>query len=49
MISGALENGLFVGLARRALVAALVEGVPTVRELLPRATAAERMLGFGPR
>jgi ribose 5-phosphate isomerase A len=35
MIPGALENGLFVGLARRALVASLVKGVATVRELLP--------------
>jgi ribose 5-phosphate isomerase A len=37
MIPGTLENGLFVGLARRAFVASLVAGVPTVRELLPRA------------
>jgi ribose 5-phosphate isomerase A len=34
MIPGTLENGLFVGLARRAFVASLVEGMPTVRELL---------------
>jgi ribose 5-phosphate isomerase A len=32
-IPGALENGLFVGLARRVLVASLVDGVATVREL----------------
>jgi ribose 5-phosphate isomerase A len=32
-IPGALENGLFVGLARRVLVAALVDGAPAVREL----------------
>ncbi|HUM09738.1 MAG TPA: ribose-5-phosphate isomerase RpiA [Myxococcaceae bacterium] len=36
MIPGTLENGLFVGLARRVFVAGLVQGVPTVRELLPR-------------
>jgi len=36
MIPGTLENGLFVGLAKRAFVATLVGGVPTVRELLPR-------------
>jgi ribose 5-phosphate isomerase A len=35
MIPGALENGLFVGLARRALVASMVQGVASVRELLP--------------
>jgi len=35
MIPGTLENGLFVGLARRVLVASMVQGVPTVRELLP--------------
>jgi ribose 5-phosphate isomerase A len=35
MIPGTLENGLFVGLARRVLVADEVDGVPTVRELLP--------------
>ena len=35
MIPGTLENGLFVGLARRVFVASLVQGVPTVRELLP--------------
>ena len=35
MIPGTLENGLFVGLARRVLVASLVGGVPTVREILP--------------
>lgn len=33
LIPGALENGLFVGLARRALVASLVDGVPDVREI----------------
>lgn len=33
MIPGALENGLFVGLARRAFVACLVDGVPAVREI----------------
>jgi ribose 5-phosphate isomerase A len=33
LIPGALENGLFVGLARRAFVAALVHGVPSVREI----------------
>lgn len=33
LIPGALENGLFVGLARRVLVASLVEGVPHVREI----------------
>jgi len=37
MIPGTLENGLFVGLARRAFVASLVAGVPTVREILPAA------------
>ena len=36
MIPGTLENGLFVGLAKRAFVASMVGGVPTVRELLPR-------------
>jgi ribose 5-phosphate isomerase A len=36
MIPGTLENGLFVGLARRAFVASIVDGVPAVRELLPR-------------
>src|SRR5262249_58178813 len=35
LIPGALENGLFVGMARRVLVAALVGGVPTVREIDP--------------
>jgi len=35
MIPGALENGIFVGLARRVLVASQAQGVPTVRELLP--------------
>ena len=34
LIPGALENGLFVGLARRVLVASIVQGVPTVREIL---------------
>jgi ribose 5-phosphate isomerase A len=38
MIPGTLENGLFVGLARRVLVASLVQGVPRVRELLPPRT-----------
>src|SRR5262245_44147713 len=33
MIPGALENGLFVGLARRVLVASLAQGAATVREL----------------
>lgn len=46
LIPGALENGLFVGMARRVLVASLVRGVPTVRELLPvvgrRSVQAER-------
>ena len=36
LIPGALENGLFVGLARRAFVASIVGGVPTVRELQSR-------------
>ncbi|HZJ54843.1 MAG TPA: ribose-5-phosphate isomerase RpiA [Myxococcaceae bacterium] len=36
MIPGTLENGLFVGLARRAFVASMVGGAPTIRELLPR-------------
>ncbi len=40
MIPGTLENGLFVGLARRTFVASLVEGVPTVRELLPASKAS---------
>ncbi len=35
MIPGTLENGLFVGLTRRVFVASLVQGVPTVREILP--------------
>jgi len=35
MIPGTLENGLFVGLARRVFVATSVQGVPTVREILP--------------
>jgi ribose 5-phosphate isomerase A len=35
MIPGTLENGIFVGLARRVLVASLSQGAPTVRELLP--------------
>jgi len=35
MIPGTLENGLFVGLASRVLVASLVQGKPVVRELLP--------------
>ena len=39
MIPGTLENGLFVGLAKRAFVASMVGGVPTVRELLPRGKA----------
>jgi ribose 5-phosphate isomerase A len=39
MIPGTLENGLFVGLARRVLVASMVGGVPTVREILPRGKA----------
>lgn len=38
MIPGTLENGLFVGLARRVLVASLDQGVPRVRELLPPRT-----------
>ena len=38
MIPGTLENGLFVGLARRVLVAGLDQGVPRVRELLPPRT-----------
>lgn len=33
LIPGALENGLFVGMARRVLVASLVDGVPSVREI----------------
>jgi ribose 5-phosphate isomerase A len=33
MIPGALENGLFIGLAQRVFVASLVAGVPTVREI----------------
>lgn len=33
LIPGALENGLFVGLARRAFVASVVGGVPSVREI----------------
>ena len=37
MIPGTLENGLFVGLARRVFVASLVHSVATVRELLPPA------------
>jgi ribose 5-phosphate isomerase A len=36
LIPGTLENGIFFGLARRAFVATAVEGVPTVREILPR-------------
>jgi ribose 5-phosphate isomerase A len=32
-IPGTLENGLFVGLARRVLVASLTGGVPNVREI----------------
>jgi hypothetical protein len=39
MIPGTLENGLFVGLARRVLVASLDQGVPRVRELLPPGTS----------
>ena len=39
MIPGTLENGLFVGLARRVHVASMVGGVPTVREILPRGKA----------
>ena len=35
MIPGTLENGLFVGLTRRVFVAGLIQGVATVRELLP--------------
>ena len=35
MIPGTLENGLFVGLARRVLVASPDQGVPRIRELLP--------------
>lgn len=37
MIPGTLENGLFVGIARRVFVASLVEGVAAVREILPPA------------
>jgi ribose 5-phosphate isomerase A len=36
LIPGTLENGLFVGLTRRAFVASMVGGAPTIRELLPR-------------
>jgi ribose 5-phosphate isomerase A len=36
LIPGALENGLFIGLARRALVASVVQGVASVREILPK-------------
>ena len=39
MIPGTLENGLFVGLARRVVVASLDQGVPRVRELLPPGTS----------
>jgi ribose 5-phosphate isomerase A len=39
MIPGTLENGLFVGLTKRVLVASMVGGVPTVREILPRGKA----------
>jgi ribose 5-phosphate isomerase A len=35
MIPGTLENGLFVGLAKRVLVASMVGGAPKVREILP--------------
>ena len=34
-IPGTLENGLFVGLARRVLVASRVKGAPVVHEMLP--------------
>jgi len=35
MIPGTLENGLFVGLTTRVLVASMDQGVPKVREILP--------------
>jgi len=41
-IPGTLENGIFVGLARRVLVASLVQGAPVVREILPPDGAARR-------
>jgi ribose 5-phosphate isomerase A len=41
-IPGTLENGLFVGLARRVLVASLVQGAPVVREILPPQGPARR-------
>ena len=34
LIPGALENGLFVGMARRVLVASVVDGAPSVREIV---------------
>jgi ribose 5-phosphate isomerase A len=46
LIPGALENGLFVGMAQRAFVASVVRGTVSVRELLPsverRSAEAER-------
>ena len=41
-IPGALENGIFVGLARRVFVAGAAQGVPAVREILPPEGAARR-------
>jgi ribose 5-phosphate isomerase A len=40
LIPGALENGLFIGIARRALVASVVQGVASVREMLAKGASA---------